>query len=569
MRLGDRRSRFLISLLAAPVAIGSLVVATAVPAAAEVPVGSPTVSDGVDGQVYTTLVVGNTLYVGGAFAEAQTQAGASVDRVNLAAFDLGTGALLKSFRADVNGTVSSLASGGNYLYVGGGYTRIGGVAQARLARVDLTTGDVDTGFRPQLSGGNVRAVQMVGGDVVAGGGFTNPGGSTTPYLAKFDPSDGDPVSGFSPSVNGPVNALALSPDHSALAIGGAFTTVSGSHRLGMALVNPDSGRGTGPAFANTVNPMLTLSWSDDGTALFGGSGNGNNLAARWNPTSGARGWNFSVGGDVQAVAFDDGTVYVGFHDNYQGDTHTHLLAVDASSGSISTTFRPTFNKFFGVRAISAGPWGLVIGGQFTQLSGVWAHGWAQWPTKRTPSITVTSPDRAPYGSKTKVVVEVRNSSGTVTLSGAGATSSQTLSAGSATFALPRRLSPGSYTLSVDYSGDNTHTAGTATQDLIVTKAGTKVRTTLTRAATTHRAGKVKVTVASKVNGGAAPSGSVGLILKKGAKHRTVKAKTLKSDTLTFKLPRVGAGKWRVVATYSGDSTHKSSSHRLPVTVKRH
>jgi hypothetical protein len=96
-------------------AVVGLLVATAAPAVAAVPQGPPTLSGGVDGQVYATLVVGDTVYLGGSFTHAQTQGGASVSRANLAAFDLDTGALLGGWRADVTGQVRSLASSGGFL----------------------------------------------------------------------------------------------------------------------------------------------------------------------------------------------------------------------------------------------------------------------------------------------------------------------------------------------------------------------------------------------------------------------------------------------------------------------
>jgi WD40 repeat protein len=365
-------------LVAGMAAVIGLLVATQAPASAAIPVGPPTQSGGVDGQVYTTLVVGDTVYAGGSFTQAVTRAGTVTTRTNLAAFSLSTGAVLGSWQANVNGAVKSLASSGNYLYVGGGYTRIGGVAQGRLARVSLSTGAVDTGFRPQLNS-QVRAVQVGADGVFAGGQFTVSGNTSQSYLAKFNATSGAKITAFAPTASGPVNALALSPDGTRLAVGGAFATLSGATRRGMGLVDPTTGSIVGPSFASSVNPMLTLDWSDDGTALFGGSGNFNNLAARWNPTTGARGWNFTTGGDVQAINYFDGDVYVGFHDNFQNNTHTKLLAVNAQSGAISTSFRPTFNRFWGVRAISAGPWGLVIGGQFTNVSGTWAYNWARWP----------------------------------------------------------------------------------------------------------------------------------------------------------------------------------------------
>jgi WD40 repeat protein len=354
-----------------------LLVATAAPAAAAVPQGPPTLSGGVDGQVYATLVVGDTVYVGGSFTHAQTQGGASVGRANLAAFDLDTGALLTGWRADVTGQVRSLVSSGGFLYVGGGYTRIGGVAQARLARVSLSSGAVDTGFRPQLDS-QVRAVQVGNGVVYAGGQFTSSGGTSQSFLAAFDSTSGAKDAAFTATTDGDVDALALSPDGARLAVGGHFNHLAGASRTGMGLVSATTGALVGPTFQSSIRPMLSLAWSDDGTALFGGSGNSNNRVARWNATSGVRGWNFMAGGDIQALAYFDGEVYVGFHDNFRGNSQTKLLAVDAQTGAINS-FRPTFNQFYGVRSISAGPWGLVIGGQFTNVSGVWAHGWARWP----------------------------------------------------------------------------------------------------------------------------------------------------------------------------------------------
>lgn len=559
-------SRVVSALLVALVAVAALLVTAEEPASAAPPQGPPTLSGGVDGQVFATLVVGSTVYVGGRFTHAVARDGSSVGRTNLAAFDLGSGALLTTWQADANGIVRSLASAGDYLYVGGRYSRIGGVAQGRLARVSLATGAVDTGFRPQPSG-QVRAVQARGGAVYAGGTAIG-SGTSQPYLAKFDTPGGARAGGFTATVNGAVNALALSPDGNRLAVGGAFTTLSGASRRGMGLVDPDSGDTVGPNFATTVNPMLTLDWRDDGTALFGGSGDVNNLAARWNPNTGSRSWHHRVGGDVQAIHYYDGDVYVGFHDNYEGDNHTKLLAMDATSGAISSSFRPRFNQFWGVRSISSGSWGLLVGGQFTSVSGVWAHNFAIWPDAQVPTITVDSPQRSTYGATADVSVSIPHGTGTVTLAGAGPETSQTLSGGTAAFTLPRRLAVGSYTLTVSYSGDDRYLAGTATRGLRVTKAATKVRTTLMRKATVRRVGKVKITVASVVAGGTSPGGTVTLKLRHGAKHRALKPRTLRHGAATVTLPRLAAGSWRIVVKYSGDADHKAATNQRNLQVAK-
>jgi len=558
----------MVSLAVAAAVIGGVLVAAPAPASAAVPQGPPTRSGGVDGPVYATLVVGDTVYVGGSFTQAQSQGGSSTPRADLAAFDLGSGALLGSWRADVNGTVRGLASAGGYLYVGGTYSTIGGVAQARLARVSLATGAVDTGFRPRLDSG-VRAVAVGGGAVYAGGQFTESGGTAQDRLAKFDATSGAKLTAFTGSANGNVNALALSPDGTRLAVGGAFTTLSGTARRGLGLVDSTTGHSTGPSFAGSVDPMLTVSWAADGSAVFGGSGNYNNLAARWSASSGARRWGITVGGDLQAIADYDGTAYVGFHDNYQGDTHTKLLAVDDATGAISTAFRPTFDEFWGIRSISAGPWGLVIGGEFTTISGVWAHNWAIWPSARSaPAMAVSAPERTTYGARTTVDVSIPGASGTVTLTGLDPASEKPLTDGSARFVLPRTLPAGRHTLTASYSGDDRYAPATETVALRVTKAATEVRTTVARRATTALRGRLRVTVASEVRGGAAPQGRVRLRLTHGARHRALGPRELDGSTATFPLPKLASGTWRVVARYGGDPDHRAAAHTSAVRVTR-
>jgi WD40 repeat protein len=566
-RLPHRLSRIVVSLVLAVVAATLSVLATQPPAAAEVPQGPPTQTGGVDGQVYATLVVGDTVYVGGDFANAQVQGGTSTPRASLAAFDLDTGALLGSWRADANGVVYGLASAGGYLYVGGTYRTIGGVAQARLARVSLATGAVDTGFRPRVNA-YVRSVSVGGGAAYIGGQFTAVGGVPQAYLGKVDATSGARVAAFDAQTNGLVNSVALSPDGSRLAVGGRFTTLSGSAREGLGLVDVTDGDSVGSSFASSVSPMLTVSWSDDGTSLYAGSGGRYNRAGRWNPNTGAVNWRRYLGGDVQAIDFYDGDVYVGFHDQYEGDTTTHLVVYD-NSGVINTAFRPVFNQFWGVRTISAGPWGLIIGGQFTRLSDVWAHNWAFWPSDRTtPTIAVGAPATSAYGENVEVTVSVPGAQGTVTFDGAGVTDTETLANGSATFALPSTTAAGAYTLTVGYSGDIRHTATTTTTALTVTKAGTRVRTKVVRKATSKRRGKVKVRVVPETTGGTAPTGTVRLKLHKGGKHRTVKARPLNDTTVTIKLPRVAAGSWKLKAIYSGDADHQKARHVTTFKVTR-
>jgi hypothetical protein len=136
--------------------------------------------------------------------------------------------------------------------------------------------------------------------------------------------------------------------------------------------------------------MMDLALSPDGATLYGGSGNWNNTAAAWNTATGARLWHVVAGGDVQAIAYYQGEVFFGFHDNYQGDSQTKLLAVNARTGAVDPSFRPTFDQYWGVRAISASAAGLVIGGEFTWVSGVRADNWARFPARSSTGTGATT-----------------------------------------------------------------------------------------------------------------------------------------------------------------------------------
>lgn len=126
--------------------------------------------------------------------------------------------------------------------------------------------------------------------------------------------------------------------------------------------------------SGSVRPTLGLDLSDDGTRLYGAGGNSSNTMAAWSTGTGTRVWRVSADGDIQAVDYFDGVVYFGFHDGYQNNGTTKLLAADALTGAVDPDFRPRFNQFWGVFAISASSGGLVAGGQFTTVSGVRAPG---------------------------------------------------------------------------------------------------------------------------------------------------------------------------------------------------
>lgn len=378
--MGVRRVGMLLGLLGS--CLTGLQIAAPARAAALVD-DAPSPSWTVDGTVYATLVVGDRIFVGGSFANAISPTGVTVPRKNLAAFSMATGALEAGWRADAGSTVRALVSDGSWLYVGGAFARLAGAARSRLGRVEVSSGRLDPAFRPSLDN-TVRALELGSTRLYAGGTFLTAGGVAHARLAALSPATGAVIPQFTGSASAAVYALRLSPDESVLYTAGAFGALNGTTRAGVGALRPDTGRTTGPAFGSSAKPTFGLAISDDGTRLFGAGGAGSNAAAAWNTTTGVRTWRVVTDGDVQAIAYFGDTVYFGFHDGFQGDSHVKALAADATSGAVDPAFRPDVAGFWGVWSISATGAGLVLGGDFTSVSGVPARGFARFPRSVDP-----------------------------------------------------------------------------------------------------------------------------------------------------------------------------------------
>lgn len=384
--MGRHTWRGLIGLLVLPLVLSGLLAAPAT-AAAHVP-DSPEESWRVDGRVYATVVVGNTVFVGGKFSQAVSPTGATAARKNLAAFRLDTGELL-SWRADAGAPVRALVSDGTWLYVGGAFGRIGGQAHLRLGRVLVSSGAPDPGFAPSVNA-PVRALDVEGSSVYVGGAFTEVNGQPRQYVAKVDAATGALDPEFAATAGYHVWGVAKNPTSDVLYLSGRFSQLNGASRNGVGAVSSTTGKTTSTVFASSARPTLGLETNEDGTRLFGAGGSGGNALAAWNTTTGVRVWRQVADGDIQAVDHHRGMVYFGFHDGYQGDTRYKFLAASADTGLVDPGFRPRFDSYWGVFAVHATDAGVVIGGEFTQVSGVPAQGWARFLPAGEPAPETTA-----------------------------------------------------------------------------------------------------------------------------------------------------------------------------------
>ncbi|MEQ1834386.1 MAG: T9SS type A sorting domain-containing protein [Candidatus Eisenbacteria bacterium] len=189
---------------------------------------------GADGTVEAIAVQGGTVYLGGAFA---TVAGAALSYA--AAVDLRSGALRAGWNANADGEVLAIAAGNGETWFGGLFTSIGGQPRNAAAALDTATGTA-TAWNPSPGppgGAVVTSLVMSGSTVFVGGGFSSIGGQPRVGVAAIGANGlALPWTANTPGV---VHALAVSG--TTLYMGGAFSEVGGQTRANIAAVNTATG----------------------------------------------------------------------------------------------------------------------------------------------------------------------------------------------------------------------------------------------------------------------------------------------------------------------------------------
>jgi len=344
---------------------------------------------GVNGRVLAILPVGARIFVGGTFTAVVDPTGISRPVSNLAVFARSTGVPDLSFDAQPSGTVTSLATDGTSLFIGGAFSTVssGEVSYARTnaAAVSLTTGSL-TSWRPAVRGGQVDALAYSAAtrSVYLGGNFTSvtdpsKGSSPVPYLASVSASSGQVNVGFAPTPNARVRSINVAVNGSGLYIGGDFTSVGGRARTkSLARVTLTTGT-VDPSFRPAATnqgafPRVYDITSDKGQVYVAVGGAGGACTAL-TATSGSPVWSKHTNGNVQAVRLIAATAYCGGHfggaGSFDGLTRYKLGAVDTASGTV-LSFAPRVNAALGVWAIGTqvGDTTLCLGGDFSKISGV-------------------------------------------------------------------------------------------------------------------------------------------------------------------------------------------------------
>lgn len=191
---------------------------------------------GVDGQVLAQdFDQDGNRYIGGEFGEAVLNLRAATTLAPSGNY----GQAHPLVFPDVDGVVHAIVDDGEGgWYIGGEFSRVGGLPRQNLARIDKSGQVADWEISASGAGGAVYALSRFSTSLVVGGDFAYAegasGGAARASLAAFD-GDGDLIEQFSPEVTGSIRTLLF--DGSTLYIGGTFSAVDGLTRSGIALIN--------------------------------------------------------------------------------------------------------------------------------------------------------------------------------------------------------------------------------------------------------------------------------------------------------------------------------------------
>ncbi len=378
--------------------LASVIMGTAVPAAALVPQSVDSGVWQVNGRVRAIVQTGTTIYLGGQFTSLIGPGGQSVARTNLAALSATTGAPL-AFAPNPNKQVFAIevSEDEQTVYFGGEFTKVGAVTRRRAAAVSATTGAL-TAFNPNADA-RVEAIESVGTSIYLGGEFLTLGTTPRSRVAKVTAATGAVDPTWAPTADAAVHDIVALPTK--ILIGGEFESVSGSpgvSQRGLASLHPTTGLLLPWANHPTFQLTSLKTWSGLLVAAGGGSGG---HAVGYDLATGTQKWLAFSDGDANSTAVVNGVMYVGGHfTTWQGQPASHVVALDPSTG-VRRNWAITVNSNLGVFAMDGFDGHLAIGGDFTKINRL-----ARQRFARFTEVPDTTPPTAP-GKPSAAVVDAR------------------------------------------------------------------------------------------------------------------------------------------------------------------
>ena len=357
-----------------------------------------------NGKVFALAQSGNTLYVGGKFAQEVSADGLTKIKVkSLGRYDATTGNGLAGWAPKITqdgkaGTVRALAvsADGSMLYVGGTFNAVDGVAVKNYAVVSTADGSLIAGFQHKFTTA-VHVIKVGPNLVYVGGSFTAVDGVAHANLVAINPSTGALDPNWNPSANDVVRSMAFASDGTTMFIGGIFTQMDGVSRQSVARVDMTTGALNAWAIPSGVIVAPQTAWAllPMGNRLYAGFGKGPNYAAAFrldNGTVGTQVWRFNtVGNDESLAMSNDGTrLFVGGHmgtavlqQSICGVPVHGLYSLNPATGAAYCDWFPAITPFgknyTGAWCMLSTGTKLYVGGLIDAINGVTHVGLARFP----------------------------------------------------------------------------------------------------------------------------------------------------------------------------------------------
>lgn len=218
------------------------------------------------GEIWDLEVIGNRVFIAGSFSSLQNTTGnlATVNQPLLAAYNLSTGLIDTTFRPVIGGggvTSVEATPDGTKLYIAGTFKTINGVAKKNVASVNPSTGAPVAGFTANASS-QVDSLAATNTTVYVGGRFSKI--NTTPMvgLAAVDGVTGAVDTAFDNQLSGGIGVdgtlsareLKLTHDNSKLLVVHTARRIDGQDRYGVGLIDTQT---------KQLLPWRTRLWEDN------------------------------------------------------------------------------------------------------------------------------------------------------------------------------------------------------------------------------------------------------------------------------------------------------------------
>lgn len=276
--------------------------------------------------------------------------------------------------ADVDYSVTTIEVSGQYVFVGGSFSEIGGVQRPCLARLEIATGKV-TDWGPRVDGSfypSVESMTVRNNILYIGGDFTEVRPYVQTGIAAIDMESGLAMQ-WNPALGGtflePVRKMV--PTEAGLCIIGDFKSVRGLPRTGFACVDYNTALPTSLALTHDGN---FLSMASQGNTLYlGGTfrslqGQKRDYFALLDLNTGEiQPWAPTLNGSVDRLSLDSDTLYVaGAFTAIDGISRSRVAALNTTEKRVRG-WRPMVSD--DVLAIVPTPGGVFLGGTFNSIGG--------------------------------------------------------------------------------------------------------------------------------------------------------------------------------------------------------